>query len=477
MHNGQLSFWMQQRGLTTHTQTPSRPTVDGSVTADVCIIGAGFTGLWLAYHLKQLDPSLDIAIVEQHVAGYGASGRNAGWLSPLVPGNRRKFAQTSGSREAGVHLQRRMLEAVDEVLDIIRSESIDAKALRSGNLVVARTPAAMQRLRGRLATDQEWGYTADEGHLLSAAEFDDRIRVAGAVGGLFYPTVGRIDPAGLVQGLAHVVERMGVTIYEHSRAVSISAGSVTTEHGSVTARSVLRCTEGYSASVASDPRRIIPINSSIIVTDPITDDLWRTIGWEQSELFSDAAHVFSYAQKTADGRILIGGRGNPYRYASGTGAEGEIDAATLRSLTERLHRFFPAIAEVPIAHAWSGVLGVTRDWCASVRYDPGTGLGHAQGYAGHGVTSAYLAAKSLAETVAGGAVRAGATAGALAGGDTRLPWNGRQTRNWEPEPIRWIGVHAMYRMFEYADRFEERSNAQNTSWLAQFGSRFAGLHE
>ena len=466
MKNGQVSHWMVARGGSLPQPHPHRSPLAGETTADVCIVGAGFTGLWTAYHLAQKRPDLTIVVVEKEVAGYGASGRNAGWLSPLVPGNRRVFSRGTGSNAAGVTLQRRMLESVDEVLDIISAERIDAHAIRSGNLIVARTPAAMERLRGRLVSDRSWGFRADEGVELSREEFDERIRVEGAVGGLFYPTVGRIDPAGLVHGLAETVERLGVRIYEHTAATDISPGAVTTSQGRVRAQTVLRCTEGYSAEIASDPRRIIPINSSIIITDPIPSHIWDEIGWRDFELFSDAAHVFSYAQRTDDNRILIGGRGNPYRFGSGTGSDGKVDERTLASLTTRLHKLFPAVADVNVAHTWSGVLGVTRDWCASVLYDNDSGLGHAQGYAGHGVTSAYLAAKSLAETVLG-----------QSAGDAALPWNGRQTRSWEPEPIRWVGVHAMYRLFAYADWSEERSHATKTSLFAQIGSRLAGLHE
>ena len=457
---------MRSRGIAPGHVDPSRPQLAEDLDADVCIVGAGFTGLWSAFHLKRLDPALRIVVLERETAGYGASGRNAGWLSPLVPGNRRVFSRSAGSDEAGVHLQRRMLEAVDEVLDIIRAESIDADAIRSGNIVVARNRAAMQRLRARLAGDRRWGYRADEGIELSAGEVVERIRVNGAVGGLFYPAVGRIDPGGLVRGLAEVVERLGVEIREQSDVTAIEPGLARTARGLVRARAVLRCTEGYSVGIARDPRRIIPINSSIIVTDPLPQSTWDEIGWSGRELFSDAAHVFSYAQRTEDGRILIGGRGNPYRFRSGTGGAGSVDRATVESLVRRLHTMLPETRPHGIAHTWSGVLGVTRDWCASVRFDESSGLGHAQGYAGHGVTSAYLAAKTLAEAVTG-----------ERSGDSALPWAGRQARNWEPEPIRWAGVHAMYRMFSFADWSEERSRAAKTSLFARLGSRLAGLHE
>lgn len=467
MRNGGISHWLASRGIVPGRVDDARPPVEGSVRAEVCIVGGGFTGLWLAHHLLEIAPALDIVLVEQETCGFGASGRNAGWVSPLVPGNRQAFARTS-SRDDAVRLQRRMLEAVDEIHDVIdRTGLPGVHAVRSGNVVAARNAAALDRLRARRRADLEWGYSEDEVVELDRDALAERIRVAGGVGGLYYPTVVRIDPGGLVRALADSVERRGVRIHERTRALAIEPGRVVTADGEVRARHVLRCTEGYTAALADDPRRIIPINSSIIVTEPLPPETWEQIGWAGEELFSDAAHVFSYAQRTHDGRILIGGRGAPYRFASGIGGAGEVDHGTVRSLIDRLHRILPATIGADIDHAWSGVLGVTRDWCASVQHDADSGLGHAQGYAGHGVASSYLAARSLALAVAGTAEDE----------DRSLPWVDRQARNWEPEPLRWLGVHAMYRLFALADRDEERRDATTTSILARVGSRLAGLHE
>ena len=460
--NGQISHWM------TGSDTPprARPALDGDITADICIVGGGYSGLWLAYHLSSILPQASIVIVEKHRVGYGGSGRNAGWLSALVPGNRKAFSRSAGSRQAGIDLQRRMLDAVDEVLDVIGREKLPASARRSGNLVIARNRAALARLDARRAGDLDWGLTPDEVVRLDQSEVLQRIDASGAIGGLFYPAVGRVDPAGLVGGLADLLGSRGVTILEDTEVTQIEPGLVRTRRGAVIASKVLRCTEAYSASLGADPRRIIPVNSSIVVTDPIPEDLWNQIGWSGYECFSDAAHVFSYAQRTDDGRIVIGGRGNPYRFGSNPGTDGVVDQGTIDALTNRLHSFFPALRQVPIAHAWCGVIGVTRDWCASVEFDAETGVGWTQGYAGHGVTSAYLASKSLAALVSG-----------QGGPDADLAWVGRQARRWEPEPVRWLGVHGMYRLFALADTWEERRQAEKTSLLAQVGSRLAGLHE
>lgn len=460
MINGKISHWLHE------SPSEQRPPLDGQIAADICIIGGGFTGLWSAYHAAHQFPGARIVVLDKEHLGYGASGRNAGWLSALVPGNRAVYARSAGSKQAAVHLQQRMIDSVDEVLGIIQEHDLDARAYRSGNLVVARTPAALQRLKQRRANDVKWGYPENEVRLLTAQESQQKVRIDGALGGLFFPTVGRVDPGRLVKALGQLCESLGVTIFESTEVSDISDSVVTTSHGAVNAPIILRATEGYTGTLSDNPRGIIPINSSIIITDPIPDHMWQRIGWENHELVSDAAHVFVYLQKTDDGRILIGGRGTPYRYASGIVPDGTTDTQTIQTLTTRLHQLFPDARNVPIAHAWSGVLGVTRDWCATVDFDRSSGIGHAQGYAGHGVTTAYLAAKSLVELAAG-----------KTDNDAALPWVGHRARSWEPEPVRWLGVHGMYRLFRLADAQEERNQAGQTSRLARLGGRLAGLAE
>jgi glycine/D-amino acid oxidase-like deaminating enzyme len=212
-------------------------------------------------------------------------------------------------------------------------------------------------------------------------------------------------------------------------------------------------------------RWLIPVNSSMIVTQPLSDKAWEKIGWAGMECLGDAAHTFIYAQRTSDGRIAIGGRGSPYRFASGTGGEGKTSASTVHLLHQRLSTYFPEV-NFGIEHAWSGILGVTRDWCASVTFDRTTGTGSAVGYAGHGVSASNLAGRTLVDRILDRDSEL-----------LRLPWVTHKTRNWEPEPIRWLGVHGMYRLFGIADRWEESRHSTQTSLLAKFGSRLADLRK
>jgi glycine/D-amino acid oxidase-like deaminating enzyme len=161
----------------------------------------------------------------------------------------------------------------------------------------------------------------------------------------------------------------------------------------------------------------------------------------------------------------MGGRGMPYRFGSGTGGDGSTPQSTIDLISTKLRSFFPGIP-FEVDHAWSGVLGVTRDWNGGVHWDQASGIGSSTGYAGHGVTAAYVGGRTLAELAFEQKTER-----------TALPWVGYRARKWEPEPIRWLGVHGMYRLFGIADQWEERRDSTKTSLLAKFGSRLAGLHE
>ena len=466
MLNGSISHWMHQ--LPPISPSGENATPAGSPEGrhfDLLVVGGGFTGLWTAYYAKRLDPGLSIAVLEAEQVGYGASGRNGGWLSALIPGNRAVYARSSPGGIGSVRdFQQELFASVDEVLQVCADEGIDADQHRGGNLVVATTPAGLTRLDARRAADLRFGYAGRDVVRLDEDAVRERVAVAPARGGLYYPDVARIDPAKLVVGLADRLRQAGVRISEGTRVVEISSGRVATPDGVVTADKVVCATEGYSGPLLGD-RTVIPINSSMVVTEPLPDDCWDRIGWRDGECLSDSAHTFVYAQRTADGRIAIGGRGRPYRFRSGTGGSGDTHRRTVEELRGRLEQFFPGL-DFPIAHAWSGVLGVTRDWCAGVRWDPAARVGSIRGYAGHGVTATNLAARTVVD-------RAFERRTPL----VDLPWNEHDSGRWEPEPLRWVGVHSMYRLFRLADDWEERRQSRRTSLLAEVGSRLAGLHE
>ena len=450
--NGAVSHWF--------SRIPEpRPGLPGDREADVCIVGAGYTGLWTAYYLRQLDPSLNIALLEARFAGFGASGRNGGWLSGLAPGHRGILAKRHG-RDSVIAWQRMLNSSVDEVIAVAAREGIDADIVKSGNLEVARNPAQAGRLCAEVDEDRLWG--VDDVEILSAAEVSARVRVDSLTLGAFNPHCARIQPAKLVRGLADVVERLGVAIYEQTPVTEIAPGRAETARGVLRAPVIVRATEGFTARMRGLRRRWLPMNSAMIATEPLPQHLWDEIGWQGCETLGDLAHGFFYAQRTADGRIALGGRAVPYRYASRIDRDGAVGQATIDSLTGVLNTVLPQTRGVPVAHGWCGVLAVPRDWTAGIQFDRVTGLGEAGGYVGHGVSATNLAGRTLADLVLKRSTDL-----------TALPWVDRRPRGWEPEPLRWIGVRGLYTAYKLADS-HEAGNRPRTSPIAVLADRITG---
>ncbi|MYV69140.1 FAD-dependent oxidoreductase [Streptomyces sp. SID2131] len=457
--NGGISFWYAQEGAS----APREP-LPGDTSADVCVVGGGYTGLWTAYYLKKAVPFLNITVLEAKFCGYGASGRNGGWLYNGIAG-RDRYAKLHG-HEAAVRLQQAMNATVAEVVDVCGREGIDADVHRGGVLEVALSPAQLTRLKEFHAAELAFGET--DRVLYGARDTAARVRVTGAVGSSWTPHGARLHPVKLVKGLAAAVEALGVTIHESTPVTEIRPKHAVTPYGTVRAPYVLRCTEGFTASLAGQRRSWLPMNSSMIATEPLTDAQWESLGWEGRETLGDMAHAYMYAQRTADGRIALGGRGVPYRFGSKTDNDGRTQPRTVEDLREILVRFFPQLAGVRVDHAWSGVLGVPRDWCATVTLDRTTGLGWAGGYVGSGVATANLAARTLRDLIKEDSGQSGPT------DLTALPWVDHKVRKWEPEPLRWLGVQTMYAAFRGADRRETRGRSARTDRVAVLANRVSG---
>jgi glycine/D-amino acid oxidase-like deaminating enzyme len=245
---------------------------------------------------------------------------------------------------------------------------------------------------------------------------------------------------------------------------SYDAGRVTTNRGVVRAPIILRCTEGFTAGIKGHKRDWLPLNSAQIATVPLPPEAWAKIGWDGHELIGDMKNAYCYCQRTREGRITVGARGVPYKFASQMDRNGAPDAETIRRLTAILHEHFPEAAKYPIEHAWCGVIGVPRDWCATVGLDRNTGLGWAGGYVGVGVSTSNLAGRTLADLALGRETRI-----------TRHPWVNRRVRQWEPEPLRWLGVHLMYKLLALADRREARLRGKPSRFGA-LGNWITGRH-
>jgi glycine/D-amino acid oxidase-like deaminating enzyme len=424
-----------------------RPSLGGNIDVDVAIVGGGYSGLWTAYYLKKTAPSLSVAILEREIAGFGASGRNGGWCSGLFATKREKLAKTHG-REGAIAMQRAMFDTVDEVGRVVDEERIDAHYRKGGTLLFATAAAHVERLKEEIAYERSWGFDEDDIAWLDAREAGGRIKVSGAEGAVYTPNCARVQPARLARGLAQVVERAGVRIYEKTPALSMEPRVIATPEGRVRANVVVLATEGYTAQLPGKSRRLVPLYSLMIATEPLPESFWNEVGWSGYETMSDGRHLLIYAQRTADNRIAFGGRGAPYHFGSSVKPEFDRNEKVFADLQRVLVSLWPAAADARITHAWGGPLGLARDWATSVGYDRAQGFAWAGGYVGDGVSTTNLAGRTLADLIAGRETEL-----------TALPWVNHRSRSWEPEPFRWLGANVALRAMASADRVEAKKGS------------------
>lgn len=436
-----LSYW--------HSSLPDAWSVqqrlDGDLDVDVAIVGGGYTGLWTAYYLLRERPDLRVAVLERHVVGFGASGRNGGWASAIFPASLRCMARNS-SREDARAMQFAMNATVQEMADVIAAEGIDCDWAYNGYVSLARNAAQVHHGKGDIATWRSWDFGDEQIRWLEPDEATAMVAATNVLGGTFTPHCAVVHPAKLVTGLGRAVRAKGAQIYEDTNVTAIAPGVVTTTRGMVRAKHIIRATEGYTASLPGLRRSLVPMYSLMVATEQLTPEQLASLGMSERRSFTDKRQLRIYGQLTADNRIAFGGRGAPYHFASRIEPEFDLDARVHDMLEHILVDLFPGLAGIGFTHRWGGALGIPRDWYPSANYDAATGIGAAGGYVGDGVATSNLAGRTLADYVLG-------RSSAL----TRLPWAGRTSKHWEPEPLRWLGVNAVTQLFALADRREART--------------------
>jgi glycine/D-amino acid oxidase-like deaminating enzyme len=423
-----------------------RDQISGDHSCDVAIVGAGFGGLWTAYYLKAADPSLRVTVVEAEIAGFGAAGRNGGFASAGIAGSGARYARTSGW-DSVLRAERETQHGVDEIGRVVSVEGIDCGYRKEGALTLATIEPQAQRLRTRAEAKHRLGLGPEDVRLLTAGECADLIRGAeGVVAGSFTPHVARVDPARLARGLAEACERLGVKIFERSPAEHVGPNVVQCRSGRVSAEIVVRATESYTIRERSERRKFLPLYSLMIATEPLPQDTWDELGWRDGLGLADISHLYFYANRTVDGRIALGGRGAPYRLSNPISSSNEQDAQVYERLCATLREVFPAAAQARITHHWGGPLAVPRDWCMRTTFDRKTGLGFVGAFGGHGVVAANISGRTMRDLILDHSTDL-----------TSLPWVGHHTRNWEPEPIRFIASRLIVRTLTASDAYEARS--------------------
>jgi glycine/D-amino acid oxidase-like deaminating enzyme len=449
-----VSYWLETAG-----DLAPRPPLDGTTGADVAILGAGYTGLWTAYYLLRRQPGLRVVIAEAEIAGFGASGRNGAWCAPDLNISIDRLARLHGD-DAARRMQQATYDAVDEVGRAAAEAGIDAGFHKGGALLVARGPHHLPAIEAAHREYERFGF-GDRYRLLDAAEVADKVRIAGAVAGLWSPTAAVIHPGRLVRGLAEAVERMGGRIVERTPVTDVRSAvgggggaapaALVTPRGEIRAPVVVLAGEAYLTRLAKLHRQLVPMYSLIVLTEPIDDARWAEIGWAGREVVASARLSIDYLSRTEDGRILFGGRGAPYRLGSPIRDAYDRHAPTHAMLRDFVRAWFPPLRDVRFTHAWGGPLGMPRDWHPTVSFDRRTGIAGARGYVGHGVSTANLAGRTLADLIAGERSPL-----------TDLPIVGHRSPNWEVEPLRWLGIRYTQGAIARLDRQSEVSGRPPT---------------
>jgi glycine/D-amino acid oxidase-like deaminating enzyme len=450
-----VSFWFDSIG--------DLPPVDLAPLPDrldVAIVGAGYTGLWSAYYLKQREPGLRIGIFEAERVGFGASGRNGGWCVGTAYGVQ-PLLDDPATRSRGVMLARAMFDTVDEVGRVCQAENIDAHYAKGGTLNIATIPFQVPRLKRHLEDLYRAGFSETDYQWLPEQESRARLAMTPNHGALYFRHCAAVHPARLALGLAEVVRRQGTTIYEGTPVHAIESGGIATQRGNVSAGAVIRATEGYTDTIAGQRRRLMPIYSMVTATEPLPESMWQQIGLKERETFGDPRRLVLYGQRTLDNRLVLGGRAG-YYFASKRRRSVPPDDPKVVRVKTLVTKLFPMLHGYEITHGWGGLMGVPRHWRPCVQWDTRARTGWAGGYVGEGVAASNLAGRTMADLVTGRAT-------AL----TELPWVNDVGRRWEPEPLRFIGGKAIEYFGDRADRAEFASGKRSKFWGGLF-KQFVG---
>ena len=442
-----LSFW--------HDSVPGslqpRAGLENDIEVDIAIAGAGYTGLWTAYYLKKLKPALSIAIIESEIAGFGASGRNGGWCSSYLSGIERALSRPDQA-DAAMRLQRLLFDTVKEVGRVTEKESIDCHFDQSGQVEAAILPPQLHRLREEVSFMHDLGFDEQDIRYLTTQQLQDHINIDGALGGMFMSHCAAIHPARLARGLAEVVEEMGVKIFEQTAVLKLDHNGLTTSHGRVKAGATVLATEGYTKTIKGLERKLIPVHSMMIATEPLSEQQLEQTGLKQRYTFNNLDHLTTYGQLTADRRIAFGCRGS-YLFGSGIKSHFNPADSEFDLIWDVLLKFFPTLSDSRYTHAWGGAMGVSRTLTPAVCFNREKNFGWAGGYFGNGVAATNLAGRTMADLI-------------LERDTDRVhtPWvNPEQEREldkklWEIEPVRWLGINSRAGLMHLADRAESTGN-------------------
>lgn len=419
-------FWLEE-ALAREPGAERVEPLSGLVKADVCLVGGGYTGLWTALHLKELEPSLDVVLLEADLCGSGASGRNGGFATTWWP-KLGALIRLAGEEE-GLRLARASSEAVAAIGALCQQYGIDADYRPGGRLWTATSPAHVDSWASAVALAERHGVDVFE--RLTPAETARRAGSRVHLAGVWERTGAKVQPALLARGLRRVAIERGVRVYERSPVEHLDRELrpiVHTPKGRVLAPTVLLAINAWAAALPELRRALLPMASDMIATAPIPERL-AAIGWTGDECVSDANLMVDYYRTTRDGRIAFGKGGLAHAYLGRVNAGFEDPGPRIRKTEAAFRRLYPSLADVPITHRWTGPIDRTEtNMLCFGHLDGAPSVHYAVGYSGNGVAPSWLGARVLASR-------------ALGRQDewTASPLNRPATARFPPDPIRYFG--------------------------------------
>jgi glycine/D-amino acid oxidase-like deaminating enzyme len=440
-------FWLQQALAAEREagEDAACPPVAADLTADVCVVGGGFAGLWAALEVVEQAPDARVVLLEAEGVGFGASGRNGGWVTSWHD-ELADLVERFGAEQAA-WLAERSTWAIDRIEEVCAREGIDAHLRRAGGFWTATAPAQLGAWEPHIAAGAAVGR---RGFLepMDAAALRARTGAPVIVGGVRLTDAAAVQPALLARGLRRVLLRRGVRVFEGTPMTGLTRGApavVRTPGGRVEAGAVILALGAWAAGVRELRRAVVPVGSHIVLTEPIPERI-AAMGWTGGELLGDTRLLVHYAQVTRDGRIAFG-RGGGAIGPAGRVLRGHFtDRRTVRVVADGFRRWFPQLADVRLTHAWGGAVDRAPGHLpfAGTLGDHGT-VHYATGFSGNGVGPSALLGRIAARGALG--MRDAYTGNALTHGPpSYLP----------PEPARVLGGVVVRDAVRRAEGAEER---------------------
>jgi glycine/D-amino acid oxidase-like deaminating enzyme len=449
------SFWLEADPYT------AGPPLAGDVRVDVAIIGGGFTGLWTAHFLLRADPSLKVAVIEREVVGYGASGRNGGFAMTLLSRSLHDLLQSFGANAARA-AHESVAQSVDAIGEFSATHGVACDYEKSGFIGVATDESQIARIEADRRAAETLGISSIR--FIPGDELRHQIQSPLYRCGLEEKTCALVNPAKLVRGIARVVRQQSGIIYEQTGVERIERTDGTvdirTAHGTVRADKVVLATNAYAVQFPEFRRLLIPLYSYIVLTEPLNEGQWASIGWQGRQGLEDKRTYIHYFRPTADARILMGGEDAPYHYGSSVGAQHDRNPRVFDTLQRDLKTIYPQLAGVRFTHQWGGPVAVTARFVPAFGSVDGDRIHYGFGYSGHGVAPTHVGGQILRDLVLGRETEL-----------TQLCFVRSKAIPFPPEPWRYLGVNLARRSLLAQDR---KGKPKNDPWAVRMLMRFGG---